>query len=78
MAKVRRVFDDNQVFFQTAELGKVDVGGGGTIAYIAALYGMNVIDSGVAVLSMHAPWEVTSKADIYEAKKAYKAFLLDA
>ena len=78
VAKVRRVFDDNQVFFQTAELGKVDVGGGGTIAYIAALYGMNVIDSGVAVLSMHAPWEVTSKADIYEAKKAYKAFLLDA
>ena len=78
VAKVRKVFDDNQVFFQTAELGKVDVGGGGTIAYIAALYGMNVIDSGVAVLSMHAPWEVTSKADIYEAKKAYKAFLLDA
>ena len=52
--------------------------GGGTIAYIAALYGMNVIDSGVAVLSMHAPWEVTSKADIYEAKKAYKAFLENA
>ena len=77
-AKVRRIFDDNQVAFQTAELGKVDVGGGGTIAYIAALYGMNVIDSGVSVLSMHAPWEVTSKADIYEAKKAYKAFLLDA
>ena len=60
------------------ELGKVDAGGGGTIAYIAALYGMEVIDSGVAVLSMHAPWEVTSKADVYEAKKAYKAFLLDA
>ena len=78
VAKVRRIFDDNQVAFQTAELGKVDVGGGGTIAYIAALYGMNVIDSGVSVLSMHAPWEVTSKADIYEAKKAYKAFLLDA
>ena len=78
VAKVRRVFDDSQVAFQTAELGKVDVGGGGTIAYIAALYGMNVIDSGVAVLSMHAPWEVTSKADIYEAKKAYKAFLLNA
>ena len=77
-AEVRRIFDDHQVAFQTAELGKVDVGGGGTIAYIAALYGMNVIDSGVAVLSMHAPWEVTSKADIYEAKKAYKAFLLDA
>ena len=78
VAEVRRIFDDHQVAFQTAELGKVDVGGGGTIAYIVALYGMNVIDSGVAVLSMHAPWEVTSKADIYEAKKAYKAFLLDA
>lgn len=78
VAKVRKIFDDIQVAFQTAELGKVDVGGGGTIAYIAALYGMNVIDSGVSVLSMHAPWEVTSKADIYEAKKAYKAFLLDA
>ena len=78
VAEVRRIFDDHQVAFQTAELGKVDVGGGGTIAYIAALYGMTVIDSGVAVLSMHAPWEVTSKADIYEAKKAYKAFLLDA
>lgn len=78
VAEVRSIFDDHQVAFQTAELGKVDVGGGGTIAYIAALYGMNVIDSGVAVLSMHAPWEVTSKADIYEAKKAYKAFLLDA
>ena len=78
VAEVRRIFDDHQVAFQTAELGKVDVGGGGTIAYIAALYGMNVIDSGVAVLSMHAPWEVTSKADIYDAKKAYKAFLLDA
>ena len=78
VAEVRRIFDNHQVAFQTAELGKVDVGGGGTIAYIAALYGMNVIDSGVAVLSMHAPWEVTSKADIYEAKKAYKAFLLDA
>ena len=78
VAKVRKVFDDSNVAFQTAELGKVDVGGGGTIAYIAALYGMNVIDSGVAVLSMHAPWEVTSKADIYEAEKAYKAFLENA
>ena len=77
VARIRRVFDENQVFFQTAELGKVDVGGGGTIAYIAALYGMDVIDSGVAVLSMHAPWEVTSKADIYEARKAYRAFLRD-
>lgn len=78
VAKIRKVFDDHEIAFQTAELGKVDVGGGGTIAFICALYGMNVIDSGVAVLSMHAPWEVTSKADIYEAKKAYKAFLLDA
>lgn len=78
VAKVRRIFDDHEIAFQTAELGKVDVGGGGTIAYICALYGMNVIDSGVSVLSMHAPWEVTSKADVYEAKKAYKAFLLDA
>ena len=78
VARVRKIFDDHGIAFQTAELGKVDVGGGGTIAYIAALYGMEVIDSGVAVLSMHAPWEVTSKADIYEAKKAYKAFLLDA
>ena len=78
VARVRRIFDDHNVAFQTAELGKVDVGGGGTIAYIAALYGMEVIDSGVAVLSMHAPWEVTSKADIYEAYKAYKAFLLEA
>lgn len=78
VAKVRKIFDDHEIAFQTAELGKVDVGGGGTIAFICALYGMNVIDSGVSVLSMHAPWEVTSKADIYEAKKAYKAFLLDA
>ena len=78
VARVRNIFDTHEIAFQTAELGKVDVGGGGTIAYIAALYGMEVIDSGVAVLSMHAPWEVTSKADVYEAKKAYKAFLLDA
>ncbi|MBQ7370967.1 MAG: aminopeptidase [Blautia sp.] len=78
VAKVRKIFDDHEVAFQTAELGKVDFGGGGTIAYIATLYGMDVIDSGVAVLSMHAPWEITSKADVYEAYKAYKAFLLDA
>ena len=75
MTDSQKIMDDNQVYFQTAELGKVDVGGGGTIAYIAALYGMNVIDSGVAVLSMHAPWEVTSKADVYEAYKGYKAFI---
>lgn len=78
VAKLRKIMDDHNVGFQTAELGKVDVGGGGTIAYIAALYGMEVIDSGVAVLSMHAPWEVVSKADVYEAYKAYKAFLQDA
>ena len=78
VARVRNIFDSHEVAFQTAELGKVDFGGGGTIAYIAALYGMEVIDSGVAVLSMHAPWEVTSKADIYEAKKGYKAFLVEA
>lgn len=67
--------DDAGVAFQTAELGKVDQGGGGTIAYILALYGMEVIDCGVAVLNMHAPWELTSKADIYETKKGYEAFL---
>ena len=70
--------DDNGVNFQMAELGKVDAGGGGTIAYIMALYGMEVIDSGVAVLNMHAPWEIISKADLYEAKCGYKAFLKDA
>ena len=63
------------IMYQVAELGRVDVGGGGTIAYIMANYGMEVIDSGVPVLSMHAPWEVTSKADIYEAYKGYMAFL---
>lgn len=78
VAKIRAIFDRHEVAFQTAELGKVDIGGGGTIAYIAALYGMNVIDSGVAVLSMHAPWEVTSKADVYEAMRGYRAFLLEA
>ncbi len=78
IGKLRRIMDDNNVAFQTAELGKVDIGGGGTIAYILSLYGMNVIDSGVAVLNMHAPWEITSKADVYEAYKSYKAFLKDA
>lgn len=78
VARIRRVMDDAGVSFQTAELGKVDVGGGGTIAYIPAKYGMDVIDSGVPVLSMHAPWEVTSKADIYEAFKGYEAFLKNA
>ena len=78
VAKIRRIFDDNDVAFQTAELGKVDIGGGGTIAYISALYGMDVIDSGVALLNMHAPQEIASKADIYEAKKGYAAFLKEA
>lgn len=75
MAAVRAIMDDNDVTWQTAELGKVDVGGGGTIAYICALYGMNVIDSGIAVLNMHAPQEIISKADLYEAEKAYLAFM---
>ncbi len=78
IGKLRKIMDDNGVAFQTAELGKVDIGGGGTIAYILSLYGMNVIDSGVAVLNMHAPWEITSKADVYEAYKSYKVFLKDA
>ena len=75
MAKIRAIMEKGGAAFQTAELGKVDVGGGGTIAYILAKYGMNVIDCGVAVLSMHAPWEVIDKADLYEALKAYRAFL---
>ncbi len=75
IAALRKVMDDANVSYQFAELGKVDAGGGGTIAYIMAKYGMNVIDSGVAVLNMHAPYEVSSKADIYEAVKGYLAFL---
>ena len=78
MAQLRRIMDDNQVSFQTSELGKVDQGGGGTIAYILANYNMSVIDSGVAVLNMHAPWEIISKADLYEAKAGYTAFLKEA
>ena len=78
IAKLRRIMDDNNVYWQTAELGRVDLGGGGTIAYICALYGMEVIDSGVAVLNMHAPMEIISKADLYESFKAYRAFMLDA
>lgn len=74
MAHLRKIMDEGGITYQTAELGKVDVGGGGTIAYILALYGMNVIDSGVPVLNMHAPWEATSKADIYEAYRGYKVF----
>jgi len=76
LGELRRMMDENGVSYQLAELGRVDLGGGGTIAYIMANYGMNVIDNGVAVMSMHAPWEVTSKADIYEMKKGYDAFLL--
>ena len=75
VALVRRIMDDSNVTWQTAELGKVDAGGGGTIAYLMAKYGMDVIDSGVPVLSMHAPWEIISKADLYEALKGYIAFL---
>ena len=75
LGELRKVFDESCVSYQTSELGKVDQGGGGTIAYILANYNMLVIDSGVGVLNMHAPWEITSKADIFEAFKGYKAFL---
>ncbi|MEX5285541.1 aminopeptidase [Selenomonas sputigena] len=78
LGELRAMLDKHGVHYQSAELGKVDLGGGGTIAYIMALYGMQVIDSGVAVLSMHAPWEVTSKVDVYEVKKGYTAFLTEA
>ncbi len=78
MAQVRSIMDDASVAWQTAELGKVDVGGGGTIAYICAKYGMSVIDSGIAVLSMHAPYEIINKADLYEGYKCYVAFLKGA
>ena len=74
-ALVRKIMEDNKVAYQTAELGKVDAGGGGTIAYIMSLYGMDVVDCGMAVMSMHAPWEVSSKSDLYEGYKAYKAFI---
>ncbi len=74
---IRKILDDRKVAYQTAELGKVDIGGGGTIAYILALYGMEVIDCGVPVLNMHAPWEVVSKADVYETMKGYVVFLED-
>lgn len=75
LAKIRQVLDKNGVVYQTSELGKVDAGGGGTIAYILSLYGMQVVDCGVPVLSMHAPWETISKSDLYEAYKGYKAFI---
>ena len=78
VAQLRRILDDADVAFQTCELGRVDLGGGGTIAYMCAKYGMNVIDAGVAVLSMHAPYEVISTVDLYEAYRCYCTFLRDA
>ncbi|MBR5579373.1 MAG: aminopeptidase [Lachnospiraceae bacterium] len=78
IAHIRDIMDSEEVVYQTAELGRVDLGGGGTIAYILALYGMNVIDCGVAVLNMHSPWEAISKADLYETKRGYVAFLKKA
>ena len=78
LGELRRMMDDSGVNYQLAELGRVDLGGGGTIAYIMARYGMDVIDNGVAVMSMHAPWEVTSKVDLYEMKKGYDTFLRHA
>ena len=76
MAHIRNIFEQNNIKYQVAELGKVDVGGGGTIAYILANKGVDVVDCGVPVLSMHAPYEVTSKFDIYQAYKGYKAFFM--
>ncbi len=78
MAQIRNILDGKNIAFQTSELGKVDQGGGGTIAYILANYGMQVIDSGVAVLNMHAPWEIISKVDLFEALQGYEAFLKEA
>ena len=75
MAEIRKILDDDNIYYQTAELGKVDQGGGGTIAYILGNYNMNVIDAGVAVLNMHAPMEIVSKVDVYEAYLAYRTFL---
>ena len=75
IAKVRGTMEKAEVKYQMAELGKVDQGGGGTIAYLAAKYGMNVLDAGVSVLSMHAPWEITAREDIVQAYNGYKAFL---
>ena len=75
VAQIRRIMEDADVMYQFSELGKVDAGGGGTIAHLMAEYGMNVIDSGVSVLNMHAPYEVVSKADVYEAVRGYRAFL---
>lgn len=78
LGHLRAIMEKERINFQTAELGRVDLGGGGTIAYILAEYGMNVIDSGVAVMNMHAPWEATSKVDVYEAYRGYMAFAKNA
>ena len=78
LALLRNIMDKHGVVYQTSELGKVDAGGGGTIAYILSLYGMQVVDCGVPILSMHSPWETLSKSDLYEAFKGYKAFLIEA
>ena len=78
LAHIRKIYEDADVHFQTAELSKVDLGGGGTIARFLAEYGMNVVDSGVAVMSMHSPWEATSKADVYETYRGYRAFVANA
>jgi len=75
VGKVRKLFNENGVVWQTGELGKVDMGGGGTVAQFAANYGMEVLDCGVALLSMHAPYELSSKVDVYMAYKAYKVFM---
>jgi len=76
VGEIRRIFNANHVAWQMTEIGKVDEGGGGTVAKFLAIYGMDIIDCGVPVLSMHAPFEVTSKVDIFEAYKAYRAFFL--
>ena len=78
VAKIRNIMDKNKIMFQFSELGRVDQGGGGTIAYVLANKNMDVIDAGIAVQNMHAPYETASKGDIYEAYRAYKAFLKDA
>lgn len=78
IAQLRAIMEKHDVMWQTSELGKVDQGGGGTIAYILAEYGMDVIDCGVPLHNMHAPWEVASKADIYETMRCYRAFFLEA
>ncbi len=78
VAQLRKIMEDNKIAWQTGELGRIDLGGGGTIAYILADYGMDVIDCGIPVHSMHAPWEISSKIDIFEMHKAYIAFLINA